>query len=134
VGGVGGRAQRGVLGMGVFSGATGSSAERRLQRRPVIHPAGDLREPAGVDGQAGKVRTPPVGPVGELLPGAGDGGPPQSEPARTVKHGASGLVGGVPLGVPAREQGVADPVRLCGDERTAGLGLLPGVLGLDSRL
>ena len=80
------------------------------------------------------MRAPPVGPVDQLLPGAGDGGPPQPEPARTGQHGAGGLACGGPLGVPACEQRVADPVRLCGDYRTADLSLLSGVFGVGCRL
>ena len=50
-GGVGGRAQARVFGMGVFGGAACGSAERGGQRRPVIGPVGVLREPAGVSEQ-----------------------------------------------------------------------------------
>ena len=54
LGGVGGGAQRGVLGVGAFGGAAGGGAERGPQRRPVVGPAGELREPAGVGGQVGR--------------------------------------------------------------------------------
>jgi hypothetical protein len=50
-GGVGGRAQARVFGMGVFGGAACGSAERGSQRGPVVGPVGELREPAGVAGQ-----------------------------------------------------------------------------------
>jgi hypothetical protein len=50
-GGVGGRAQDRVLGVGVFGGAACGGAERGGQRRPVIGPVGVLREPAGVSEQ-----------------------------------------------------------------------------------
>jgi hypothetical protein len=78
---------------------------------------------------------PPVGPVDQLLSGAGDGGPPQPEPASTGQHGAGGLACGGPLGVPAGEQRVADPICLCGGgDRTAALSLLSGVFGVGCRL
>ena len=73
-----------MLGVGVFGGAARGDVEGRLQRRSVVELAGDLRNPAGSGGQVRYVRAPPVRPVGELPGGAGDGGPPEPEPARTV--------------------------------------------------
>jgi hypothetical protein len=49
-GGFGGRAQRGALGMRAFGVATGGGVERSPQRRTVVEPAGELREPSGIGG------------------------------------------------------------------------------------
>jgi hypothetical protein len=50
-GGVGGRAQDRVFGVGVFGGAACGRAERGGQRGPVVGPVGGPRERAGVGGQ-----------------------------------------------------------------------------------
>jgi hypothetical protein len=48
---VGGRGQRGVLGVGPFGEAAGGGVKRRPQRRPVIGPGDGLGEPVRVGGE-----------------------------------------------------------------------------------
>ena len=134
-GGVGGRAQDRVFGVGVFGGAACGGAERGRQRRPVVGPVGDPREPAGVGGQLRQVWAPPVGPVGELLAGAGDGGPSQPKPARAVQHHPGRGAGGVPFAVPATRAGPSRIRSACAaTARAADLDLLRGLVRGDGRL
>jgi hypothetical protein len=49
--GIDGRAKLGVLRVGACGGAAGGGVERRPYSRPVIEPAGDLRDVVGVGGE-----------------------------------------------------------------------------------
>src|SRR4051794_18146045 len=98
--------------MGLRDGASCGSVESGGQRRPVVAPVGDLREPAGVGRQLGQLWAPPVGPGTELLASVGDGGPPEPQSARAVEHDAGGSTSTVAFAVPATDQVIANPLHV----------------------
>src|SRR4051812_39696934 len=85
LGGVSGGGKQCVLRMSRLRMLASQALEGGLNPCPVVELNRDGGDPTGVGRHVGQAGSPGIGPVGELLAGAGDGGPPQPEPAGALE-------------------------------------------------